>query len=312
MNDQTRYPIRVASRQSGVSPHLIRMWERRYEAVRPDRTATNRRLYSGTDIERLKLLRHAVDEGFSIGQVAALSPEDLENLLGRAETPDEGLPVAVFTSAQAASFVPWAIAAIREMDGERLEMLLGEAAVNMGRLRTMQEVVEPLMTQVGEMWRDGRLRIADEHLATEVVRGFVDAFRRADLVPSGAPAIVVTTPQGQRHAIGASLVAAQAASEGWRVVGLGADLPALEIAAAARSNEALAVALSLVYPADDPLLGAELVALRKALGPVAILAGGRSAHGYQRALDQIGAITLGSLADLRDELERLRSTRGRP
>ena len=312
MNELMTYPIRVAARQSGVSPHLIRMWERRYRAVQPERTDTNRRLYRGSDIERLKLLKKAVADGFSIGHVASMATADLEELVGGEGSPVASPAVAGAAGVDADSLVARAIAFAKEMDAEGLERVLGEAAVTLGRLQAMQGVIEPLMTRIGDMWRDGSLRIADEHLATEVVRRFVDALRRTDLVPAGAPTLIVTTPQGQRHVIGASLVAAQAASEGWRAVFLGADLPALEIAAAAKANDALAVALSVIYPHDDPLLGAELVTLHEALGPVPILVGGRSAHGYRRVLDQIGAVALESLADLRDQLEALRSTRGRP
>ena len=61
------YPVRYVARQTGLTPHLIRSWERRYAAVAPRRTDTNHRLYSDDDIERLSLLRNAVKAGQSIG-----------------------------------------------------------------------------------------------------------------------------------------------------------------------------------------------------------------------------------------------------
>ena len=79
------HTIQFAARHSGLSMHTIRAWERRYGALAPDRTATNRRLYSAEDIEKLSLLHDAVQSGHRISQVAALSPAELRNLLGLRE-----------------------------------------------------------------------------------------------------------------------------------------------------------------------------------------------------------------------------------
>jgi DNA-binding transcriptional MerR regulator len=75
------YPIRYVAQQTGLSTHLIRVWERRYQAVVPKRTDTNRRVFSDKDIERLKMLRTAVRVGHSISQIAGLSTDELTQLI---------------------------------------------------------------------------------------------------------------------------------------------------------------------------------------------------------------------------------------
>ena len=101
-----------------------------------------------------------------------------------------------------------------------------------------------------------------------------------------------------------------AASEGWRAVYLGPNLPAAEIAAAAGDNQARAVALSIIYPPDDPLMGHELRQLRKFLGPdVPLLVGGRACGGYAADLDAVGARIIADTAELRAVLESIRSSR---
>ena len=75
------HPIRIVARRTGLSLHLIRMWERRYQAVTPERTDSGRRNYSEGDIERLRLLKLAVEQGEAIGQVTRLSNDDLMSLL---------------------------------------------------------------------------------------------------------------------------------------------------------------------------------------------------------------------------------------
>ncbi|MBX7259713.1 MAG: MerR family transcriptional regulator, partial [Candidatus Hydrogenedentes bacterium] len=59
MQHQSQHPIQVVALRTGLTPHVIRMWERRYAAVCPTRTPTNRRLYSDSDITRLRLLSRA-------------------------------------------------------------------------------------------------------------------------------------------------------------------------------------------------------------------------------------------------------------
>ncbi len=81
-----KYPIKVVSQMTGLSVHVIRAWEKRYNVVEPERTNTNRRLYSEEDIEKLKLLNNVLHEGHSIGGVANLSLNELKNLLSENKT----------------------------------------------------------------------------------------------------------------------------------------------------------------------------------------------------------------------------------
>ncbi len=177
----------------------------------------------------------------------------------------------------------------------------------------MERIIVPLMETIGEQWRQGELRPAHEHLASGVVRQLLANIGGAYAVHETAPLVVVTTPVGQLHEIGAMLVAATAAAEGWRVTYLGPSLPAEEIAAAAQQSNARAVALSIVYPLDDPRVSEELRRLAAHLHhAIPLLVGGRAACGYRAALDETGAIAVSSLTDLRRQLETIRSAGARP
>ena len=81
------YPMRVVSRLTGLTADTIRVWERRYQAVKPERTRGNKRRYTGSQVRRLVLLRRATELGHSIGQVAPLPDEDLHRIIGET-TPD--------------------------------------------------------------------------------------------------------------------------------------------------------------------------------------------------------------------------------
>ena len=117
----------------------------------------------------------------------------------------------------------------------------------------------------------------------------------------------MATPSGQLHELGAVMVAAAATDLGWRVTYLGTSLPAAEIAGTAMYSSARAVALSIVYPADDEQLPGELEKLRRYLpAEVAIIIGGRASASYDEAIKRIGATRSGSLNEFCDQLNALR------
>ena len=78
---ETKHPIQIVARRTGLSVDVIRAWERRYNAVTPTRTETGRRLYSNNDVKKLTLLSRAISAGRRIGDVASLSINDLTQVI---------------------------------------------------------------------------------------------------------------------------------------------------------------------------------------------------------------------------------------
>jgi MerR family transcriptional regulator, light-induced transcriptional regulator len=302
-----QYPIQLVSRLTGLSSHLIRIWEQRYQAVAPHRTPGNRRLYSHSDIERLNLLRDITLAGHRIGQVARLPTHKLQKLAletGATQAPAAGRPREVPTTA---SFLSDCLAAITSLDAHALDRALNRGADALGAVGLLQTVVAPLMQKLGELWREGTLTAAHEHFATAVIRVFLGNAAKPFGPMENAPVLVVATPAGQVHELGALLVGATAANLGWRVTYLGASLPAAEIVGAVRQCGAKAVALSVVYPEDDARLEHELTRLRESLpAEVALLVGGRAMPAYHHALENMAAIPIENLVHLGSVLDALR------
>ena len=171
----------------------------------------------------------------------------------------------------------------------------------------LQRVIAPLAQTIGQLWRDGVITAAHEHFASAVIRILLGHAAKPFAGSDSAPGIVVATPAGQIHELGALLVGAAAANLGWHVTYLGASLPAAEIAGAARQNHARAVALSLVYPEDDARLESELTRLRELLpADVVVLAGGRAMPAYREVLEAIGATQMHDLGHFCAALDDLR------
>jgi DNA-binding transcriptional MerR regulator/methylmalonyl-CoA mutase cobalamin-binding subunit len=305
---EAQYPIQLAARLTGLSAHVIRIWEQRYRAVQPQRTATKRRLYSQCEIERLNLLRDLTQAGHSIGQVAQLPTEKLGTLMAASLNPQARTPRVAAEAPQSASFLEECVAAIRSLDTHALDDSLKRGATALGTLGLLQRVIAPLTQTVGDLWRQGTLTSAHEHFASAAIRVFLGNVARPFGAVDDAPVLVVATPAGQVHELGALLVGATAANLGWQVTYLGASLPAAEIAGAAQQRRARAVALSMVYPEDDPRLEGELTRLRESLpAEVKLLAGGRALPAYRDALKRVGALPIENLEQLGSILDSLRT-----
>jgi MerR family transcriptional regulator, light-induced transcriptional regulator len=298
--------IQAVAQRTGLSPHVIRVWERRYEAIRPQRTASRQRRYSEAEVRRLNLLRKATRAGHPIGSIAHLSQRELEHLSESLPPTDAGSPAATLEE-PAAGFRAELLDAVRKLDGPGLDHGFRRAVTVLGHLGFLRRTVAPLAEEIGTLWRNGQITAAHEHFFTASVKSFLGDLGRQFAPTAAAPMLIATTPAGQLHELGAFMAAVSAAHLGWRAVYLGPSLPAAEIAGAAAQHAAAAVALSLVYPQDDATLPAELRQLRLLLpSETRIIVGGRAASSYLPVIKEIGATIVRSLEEFSDEIDRLR------
>ena len=296
--------IQAVAERTGLSPHVIRAWERRYRAIEPERTVGKHRLYSEAEIERLNLLNSAVQRGHSISKVAALPTAELRAMLANAGAAGAAPAIPV---AGDMSFREEALAAVRSFEEASLYAVLHRGLLALGTQGLILRTIGPLAQEIGDLWRTGALTAAHEHFFTAAVKVFLGGLVRPGQSPLHAPCLIVGTPAGQLHELGAVMVGAVAVNLGWRSVYLGPNLPAHEIAGAALRNEAAAVVLSIVYPEDDPNLAHELTELARLLpARTRILAGGRAAPAYSSTLVRIGALYAERLEEFSMQLDALR------
>jgi len=309
MENTKKYPIKIVANKTGLSMHVIRVWEKRYNAVVPERTETNRRLYSAEDILKLQLLSKSIKSGHTISSIANLSLSELKTMIeeeeGIGNSADQNTREDA-NNIEVSEFVDNFLSHIKTLDVKRLELILQQASISMSRPILLDNVIVPIIEQIGENWREGSFRIYHEHIATVVIRSFLSSLTNALEYELNAPNIVVTTLKGQIHELGALIVAASAAVEGWKVTYLGPNLPAEEITAVAQSVNARIVCLSVVYPAGDLNVVQELEKIGQFLpSEISLLVGGRSALSYKSTLDKIHAKIISSIKDLRKYLQNL-------
>ena len=311
-----RHPIGVVAERTGLSPHVLRVWERRYRVVEPSRAEGKQRLYSDADIDRLRLIRLATLAGRrGIGQVARLSTEELECLAREDEEAAiarrrvgarRGESAAPLTSGASAEVeVERALAMARAMSGADLELLLRRDAALLGVPAFLDTIASPLLRRMHDDWQgDDRLAPAQERLLAAVMQRVLDAIVHFLAVPPGAPNLLLATPPGARHPADTGLAAAAAAAEGWQVIPLGAELPVGEIAGAAAAARVDAVGVSVAQVADRERLLGDLRALRALLpAAVPLLVGGA-------ATDALAPDLRGSGISIVEDLTALRAALG--
>jgi DNA-binding transcriptional MerR regulator/methylmalonyl-CoA mutase cobalamin-binding subunit len=261
------YSLGAVSRLTGLSPHVLRAWERRYQAVSPLRTPGGTRRYRESDVARLRLLAAATGAGHPIGDIAGLSETELRRQTAGPE--EEARPP-----------LRRILEAIDRLDADETERLLGLQLAALGSRGFVAAVVEPLMREVGDRWEAGRLCVAAEHLASAAIRNLLGGTLRRRSQSSRSLPVLFTTLPGERHELGILSCAAIAIELGVNTIYLGPDLPIGEVVAAAGATRAGAVAVSTSGCAPDRQRERAVRQLRRALPrDVALWIGGGGSEG---------------------------------
>ena len=311
-NTATLHPIQVVARRTGLSKDVIRAWEKRYRVVEPQRHTNGRRLYSDQDIQRLSLLHKVTLSGRRISDVSSLDHQALEALL----TGDLGdlLELTQTTSIHNKStaqnpasekYLQPLIDSINRMDEDGIFQSLVNASTALPQIVFLEEVLAKALEYMGDSWNKGNLRIAHEHLASVQIKRFLLNLLHREV--HAGPALLVTTPVGQRHELGALMAAIIAAMQGWRVRFMGAEMPATDIAAAVLSTESKGILLSLASRADEKFLEQEINTLSSALADdTFVIVGGGQAQRYAPLFSSMNAAHIcGDLRSLSSTLEEL-------
>ncbi len=261
------YSIKAVTSITGLSPETLRAWERRYNAVVPERDTSGRRLYSKADIERLTLLHNLRKQGHVIGKIAGLANSELKILLVKNEDSPEINKQLLFVQL---------IDALMHYRLDRCEDLLRDALIAMDPLNYTQNLLMPLLQQVGELWHEGKISIAQEHMFSNCVKRLVLSMVHNRMPFSGHRAkLLFTTLTNEQHEFGILLSSLLASNQGCRCYYLGANLPAEEIVSAYNNLQTDIIVLSMVNtPVTDTAVKALQILIEEIPANIAIWLGG--------------------------------------
>jgi MerR family transcriptional regulator, light-induced transcriptional regulator len=221
------------SKRSGVSPDLLRAWERRYGLLRPVRSAGGLRLYTLADVERVRVMRQHLADGLAASEAAALA--------SRTGVDDEAALMALRPEAMRDDLAD-ALDGYDEPQAQAiLDRLLAVATVD----TLLSEVVLPYLRELGERWSRGEASVAQEHFASSVVRGRLLGLARGWGLGLGPTAVLACLPEEQ-HDLGLIAFGLALRSRGWRIVYLGSDSPIETVEEVSRQLDPSLVVLAAV------------------------------------------------------------------
>lgn len=279
--------IGAVERDTGLGKDTLRVWERRYGFPQPTRDEKGERLYPAPQVDRLRLIKRLMDQGFRPGRLVVSSDEELARL---AASPAPAMSVRGVDAALLAHV----LSRIKAHDVAALRQALNQAMMRQGLHAFVSGTVAELNRAVGDAWMRGELEVFEEHLYTEMMQSLLrQAISNLPQPTPGLPRILLTTVPDEQHVLGLLMAEALFTLEGASCTSLGTQTPLHDIRLAAQAQDTHIVALSFsaAFPSRQT---APLVAqLRELLPPaVGLWIGGR---GAERLPAQAGVAALPEL-----------------
>lgn len=232
------YSIKAITSLTGLTAETLRAWERRYQCIIPRRSTNGRRYYSQSDLEKLKLLVILTRNGHPISKVANFSCEQLRQFLEQA--PEQNDP-------QQSNLFNQIIEALQNYRLEQCEKLLKRALLAYEPLDYAKHILLPALAQIGQLWHEEKINIAQEHMFTSCVKRIVLTMVNNLHQPSlHNPSMLFATPSGETHELGIMIGCLVAAAQQYTCYFLGADLPGSDIVDASQHLQPDIIVIGMV------------------------------------------------------------------
>jgi MerR family transcriptional regulator, light-induced transcriptional regulator len=219
------------SRRSGVSPELLRAWEHRYGLLRPMRSDGGFRLYTPDDERRIAVMRAHLERGLSAAEAARLTLDE-----EHAPAAPAGMPALERTAAELR-------AALDALDESAAQAALDRLLAGFSTETVLREVVLAYLRELGDRWERGDASVAQEHFASQILRGRLLGLARGWDRGTGPRALLACMP-GELHDLGLIAFGLGLRDRGWRITFLGPDVPLDTLADTVATLQPAAVVLS--------------------------------------------------------------------
>lgn len=213
----TRYSINDLEKITGIKAHTIRMWEKRYNAVEPERTSTNIRYYKDCDLKKLLNISTLNKHGIKISHIIKMCPEEIN---------DKVLEISN-SSSDYENYINSLVVAMIEINEEGFEKILSNTLLKIGFEKTVTHVLYPFLEKIGILWLIGTVNPAQEHFIVNLIRQklIVAIDAQENLYNEKSKTFLLFLPEKEMHELGLLFYSYLLKKNGHKVIYLGQSVP---------------------------------------------------------------------------------------
>ena len=210
------FTIKDLENLSGIKAHTIRIWEQRYQFLKPSRTETNIRYYSCDELKKLLNIALLNKYGFKISHIDKMRDEELREKIMSLSGP-EALQERIINDL---------IQSMIDLDMDKLEETLDRYINTKGVERAITQIIFPFLEKIGVLWLTNHINPAQEHLVTNIIRQkLIVGIEQVRSSLKVDKSVLLFLPEGEHHEIGLLFVCYLLRSRGVHVIYLGANVP---------------------------------------------------------------------------------------
>ncbi len=212
-----QYSIKDLEKLSSIKAHTIRIWEKRYQIIKPDRTETNIRFYDDEDLKHLLNISVLVQNGIKISHIAKLNSNEIKEkaffLLQNNNDSDNQIKNLILSMV--------------EINEAKFEKTFSKSILNIGFEKTMIQLIYPFLKQIGIMWQTGSINPAQEHFISGLIRQkLIVSIDGLQTIPQkNSKRFILFLPEGEIHELGLLFYYYLLKSRGHEVLYLGQSTP---------------------------------------------------------------------------------------
>ena len=304
---ETKHPIQIVSRRTGLSTDVIRAWERRYKAVKPIRSSNGRRLYSDNDVKKLMLLQRIISGGRRIGDIAKLNIQNLEDLIESDESATVGK--ASLTNRPSTGSVmehfDGSIEAIRELDASKLIQLFEVAYQELGPVFLLEDLFAPLIQHVRDECRLGSFRQSQEKFVVELMQSFLLINSSKNKKPLSNKVLIIS-PISHNDNLSMLRLCLVCEDSDWMPIYVGTSTSADEVLFSFEQGRCNLLMVVVDPNGNQQFLPNELRKIRSLIKDDEILIFGDTTSSYQDVIKETGFTSLNNIGELRLALDRIK------
>ncbi len=291
--------IHRVSKLTGLTKDVIRVWERRYGIIQPKRGENGYRIYTDEDVALLRYLKREMDQGTSIGDLAALGREALlENI--HALPPEKSATPTSFDA-----LIDEITATLDPLDILSFENRLNGSVAVIPFEEALHGILIPLQVRIGELWHEGKISVAVEHFVTHHVQQKIfTAMNQFKINDQGHKIVIACAPE-EEHEIGAQMSAYFCRLHGHQVHYLGANVPAEALHSLCTQVQPDLVLVSITLtPSEETLEALIRVCAEHVLSICPVWIGGTGAQGVMERLQKNGLTVFNSHKEVETRLSK--------